>query len=199
MNRHLRRAVLAFSIRNRKIKAALVRDFLTQVQAKNAIFVGCSPGTNPNEGIVERAVSDLLEVRAACDVLASEVDWPFVLADGRALPFGTRSCDFILANAVIEHVGDAEDQERFVAEQTRVAKHWVITTPNRWFPVESHTSTILLHWLPGWRRRRPEFSRLLSRREFIALLPTSTEVRGRPWSATFTAFHSAVEPEESAA
>lgn len=197
MNRHLRRAVLAFSIRNRKIKAGLVRDFLLRVQAKDAIFVGCSPGTNPNEGIVERAVSERLMVRAACDVLHSEVDWPFVLADGRALPFGTGSCDFILANAVIEHVGDADDQQRFVAEQSRVAKHWVITTPNRWFPVESHTSTILLHWLPSWRRRRPEFTRLLSRREFAALLPAGTEVRGRPWSATFTAFHPVAEPAAS--
>ena len=56
-------------------------------------------------------------------------------------------------------------------------------------PVESHTASILKHWSPGWRARREEFTRLLSLREFTALLPEGTRVVGRPWSATFTALY----------
>src|SRR5215212_914735 len=100
-----------------------------------------------------------------CDVLPCETPWPFMIADGRDLPFEDQSTDFILANAVVEHVGDEDDQQRFVLEQTRVARAWAITTPNRWFPIESHTSTVLRHWSPRWRAGRSEFTRLLSKRE----------------------------------
>jgi hypothetical protein len=66
----------------------------------------------------------------------------------------------------------------------------VITTPNRWFPIESHTSTILLHWSRKWRARHSrEFTRLLSLGEFRDLLPVEAVIVGRRWSPTFTAFY----------
>ena len=185
----MRRSVLAFSIRSRQRKAEVIGRFLEDQGLRTSIFIGCSPGTNRNEGIVERAVADRTTVLAACDVLHSEPPWPFVLADARAMPFGDGSADVLVANAVIEHVGDEQDQQRFVAEHVRVGRAWVITTPNRWFPVESHTASILKHWSPRWRAGRQEFTRLLSLREFKALLPAGTVVVGRPWSATFTALH----------
>lgn len=187
----LRRSVIAFSVRSRRRKAALILRYITSRGVTNAVFVGCSPGRNPNEAIVENAVAGRAEVLLACDVLECDVPWPFLVADGRDLPLPTDYTDLVLANAVIEHVGDESDQRRFVLEQTRVGRSWVITTPNRWFPVEAHTSQLLLHWSPTWRRNRREFTRLLSRREFAALLPDDTEIVGRPWSATFTAFHPA--------
>ena len=189
VKRVMRRSVLRFSIRSRQKKAAVIGRFLEDHALRTSIFVGCSPGTNENEGIVERAVADRTDVLAACDVLRSEVPWPFVLADARALPFADHAADVLVANAVIEHVGDEADQRRFVAEHLRVGRAWVITTPNRWFPVESHTAAVLRHWSPRWRAGREEFTRLLSLREFRALLPAGTTVVGRPWSATFTALH----------
>jgi hypothetical protein len=79
----------------------------------------------------------------------------FVHADGRALPFEDRSFDLVHSSAVIEHVGDRAAQRRFVHELFRVARRAVcLTTPNRWFPVEVHTSVPLLHWLPAPMYRR---------------------------------------------
>lgn len=73
----------------------------------------------------------------------------YVRADGRALPFETGSFDVVHSSAVIEHVGSRAQQQAFVAELYRVARRAVcFTTPNRWFPVEVHTSIPLLHWLP---------------------------------------------------
>ncbi|WP_461023891.1 methyltransferase domain-containing protein [Thalassiella azotivora] len=187
LQRVMRRAVLRFSIRSRQRKARLISDFVRENAVETSIFVGCSPGTNENEGIVERAVAERTQVLASCDVLRATPPWPFVLADGRRLPFADDAADLLLANAVIEHVGDEADQRRFVAEHVRVGRSWVITTPNRWFPVESHTSAVLAHWSPRWRAGRGEFTRLLSLREFKQLLPEGTRVVGRPWSATFTA------------
>jgi len=74
---------------------------------------------------------------------AQQVRDPFnlriVKGDGRALPFANKSFDWVFSNAVIEHVGDWEDQKNFAAEIQRVAaKGYFITTPNNYFPIEPH-------------------------------------------------------------
>ena len=72
----------------------------------------------------------------------------YVQGNASELPFEDSSFDIVYSNAVIEHVGDADAQRRFVAEALRVAPRAFITTPNRWFPVEVHTRLPLVHWLP---------------------------------------------------
>jgi hypothetical protein len=83
----------------------------------------------------------------------------FVRANGLALPFEDESFDVVHSSAVVEHVGNASNQARFISELYRVARRAVfLTTPNRWFPVEVHTSVPLLHWLPA-----PAYRSILSR------------------------------------
>ena len=73
----------------------------------------------------------------------------FIFADGCQLPFADRQFDYVHSSAVIEHVGSADNQKRFIAESFRVARQGVcLTTPNSWFPVEFHTLLPLVHWLP---------------------------------------------------
>lgn len=72
----------------------------------------------------------------------------FVKADVCDLPFPDKSFDLAFCSAVIEHVGSRERQQRLVSEASRVAKVVVMTTPNRWFPIEFHTLTPILHWMP---------------------------------------------------
>jgi SAM-dependent methyltransferase len=64
------------------------------------------------------------------------------------LPFDDDSFDLVFSNAVVEHVGSREQQRRFVDELLRVGKRAFITTPNRRHPIEFHTVTPLLHYLP---------------------------------------------------
>jgi hypothetical protein len=186
----LRWAVTAFSLWNRRRKVALIKQFIARRGIRTAVFVGGGVGsTQRNESIIERAISEDTMVMALLDVaLIVAPPWPGVIGDGRALPWRAQAVDLVLANAVIEHVGGEEDQQRFMSEQARVGRSWVVTTPNRWFPVESHTAVILRHWSPRWRARRSEFTRLLSLREFRALLPPGASIAGRWWSPTFVAF-----------
>ncbi len=72
----------------------------------------------------------------------------YVQGDALDLPFEDGAFEIAFSNAVIEHVGDREQQRRFVAEALRVARRAFVTTPNRWFPVEVHTRLPLVHWLP---------------------------------------------------
>ena len=80
-----------------------------------------------------------------------------VRADGRRLPFADGTFDFVHSSAVVEHVGSRENQTLFMHELWRIARKGIfLTTPNRWFPIEFHTSLPLLHWLPP-----PVFRRIL--------------------------------------
>ncbi|NCU44414.1 class I SAM-dependent methyltransferase [Candidatus Falkowbacteria bacterium] len=77
--------------------------------------------------------------------------YPLVKAvryDGKTFPWTDQSFDLCWSNAVIEHVGSRADQLMFIKEIKRVSRQAFITTPNRYFPIEVHTRTPLLHFLP---------------------------------------------------
>lgn len=77
--------------------------------------------------------------------------YPHVAAlkyDGSRFPFADKQFDVCWSNAVLEHAGRAARQVEFLREVRRVSRRAFITTPNRNFPVEVHTRTPLLHFLP---------------------------------------------------
>lgn len=107
----------------------------------------------------------------------------FVFADARELPFADGSFDLVVASALIEHVGSREQQRTAVQDFCRVGKRVVVTTPNRYFPLEFHTVMPLVHWLPAPQFHRAlrllgrnfyaseETLNLLSARDLLALVP----------------------------
>jgi hypothetical protein len=64
----------------------------------------------------------------------------------QTLPFVDKSFAIATSNAVLEHVGSAANQMRFVAELMRVAQKVFITVPHRFFPVEHHTAIPFAHY-----------------------------------------------------
>src|SRR5436190_6632347 len=108
---------------------------------------------------------------------------------GEPLPFPDGHFDVVFSNAVIEHAGGAPRQARFVAEALRVARRFFIVTPNRLFPVETHTGLPLVHYLPPALFRaflnRAGYSlwgseerlNLLTAASFARLFPAGAQVR----------------------
>lgn len=70
----------------------------------------------------------------------------FVRYSGGKFPFADKEFDWAFSNAVIEHVGNEAAQLTFVDELLRVASNVFFTTPNKYFPFETHTNVVLLHW-----------------------------------------------------
>ncbi len=79
------------------------------------------------------------------------VDW--VIADGCKLPFRDGAFDIAFSNSVVEHIPSDADRRAYAAETMRVGRVFYVQTPYRWFPVEPHLMTPLIHFLPkSWQR-----------------------------------------------
>ena len=140
------------------------------------------------------------------DMSAMRTAYPqfrFVQYDGDAMPFSDNDFDWVFSNAVIEHVGNQSAQLRFINEMLRVSRNVFFTTPNRWFPIETHSNQLFRHWnrdhFDRWARKNNQHwhsadrLRLLGFSDLVDLLEKSEAkeyriVRNRclGWSMTFS-------------
>lgn len=183
------RMVGKFSAWNRGRKVEVLQGLIERLGVRSVLMVGVSAGSFDWENIVERGIEESAEFVVASGLATGCRDqWErYVVCDGLRLPFPDKSFDLVVSNAVIEHVGQRAQQVRFAEEHARVGLNWVLTTPNRWFPVESHTRALLLHWFGSWRRNQTAFTRLLSARELLDTVPSGAEGRGWLGSPTLMA------------
>jgi hypothetical protein len=179
----------AFRTWNRKRKVAWLRRFCDEAGVRSVLLVGIAAegGEYAWGNLVEDAVAEQCEF-TVWSGFWRRTDRTFLLCDALRLPFPDDAFDLVFSNAVIEHVGQEDEQLAFVAEHARVGRSWVLTTPNLGFPVESHTNAVLSHWSPRWRRGREEFTRLLTRRQLRRLLPREAAIVGNGFSPTFIAY-----------
>ena len=97
----------------------------------------------------------VVNIRPLNSDVAPGIHLQTVVADGCALPFSSRTFDWVFSNAVLEHVGSWERQKLFANEVRRVArKGYFVATPNRYFPIEPHTLLPFYQFLPGTIQRR---------------------------------------------
>lgn len=159
----------------------------------------------------ERIVAGGIELK---EVVSARGYYPrsrFLVLDGCTLPFPDKSFDLVFSNAVIEHVLGRDRQLKFAQEVMRVGKSWFVTTPNFWFPFESHYHLPFIQFMPRVVER--EYNRLfgthipkgkvqelglLSARQLRRLFPTSRIVRVRVtfWPETLLAY--SVDPGRAA-
>lgn len=118
----------------------------------------------------------------------------FVQYSGDDFPFADNQFDWVFSNAVIEHVGCHEQQIKFVNEMLRVGKNIFFTTPNKYFPIESHTQVVFLHWNDDYfykwlKKHKPHRNRnnlnLLSKQKLGEILEKSQAANYRIRSNVF--------------
>ena len=119
-----RRITLTYSRWNRARKARFVLSFAERHAVRSVLLVGVSEYNHPTRISSKNALID-----AGLDVLPTGIStavtgWDrYVVADARALPFLDGAFDLVISNAVIEHVGTIEDQQRLISEHSRVGRH----------------------------------------------------------------------------
>lgn len=180
----IKRAAAAASLRSRRKKMQLFFELIQPTEETTVVDVGVAD-TPFGEGEGQALTHNFFEalypwperITAVGNVPLEHFARAFpriprVVADGRDLPFADGEFDVAFSNAVVEHVGGRDDQERFVRELCRVSRRVFVTTPNRLFPLDPHTLLPFLHWLPDGRRPGVlDGVRPLSPRELRSLFP----------------------------
>jgi hypothetical protein len=180
----LKQLAVRTSLRSRRRKLRLFMEYMRPTPETRVVDVGVADAPF-GEGEGQAQTYNFFEahypwperITAVGDVPLAHFARAFseittVVADGRNLPFADGEFDIGFSNAVVEHVGGREDQQRFVREVCRVAQRVFVTTPNRLFPVDPHTLLPFVHWLPEGRRPRLlDGVRPLSPRELRSLFP----------------------------
>lgn len=109
------------------------------------------------------------------DVRLISDGYHFTLVDDVVLPFADSSFDVVVSNHVIEHVGDARQQSRHLAEIARVLRPGgvgYLAVPCRWMLVEPHYGLSFLSWLP--QRAADLYVRLAGKGDYYDCLPLTT-------------------------
>jgi SAM-dependent methyltransferase len=161
-----------FSRRSREKRAAIFRNLFPLDQDTKILDLGSETGANI------RAVLEGTPVRPGnvhiADIDAQAVAQgsrefgftPVVIGEGEALPFPDGFFDIVYCSSVIEHVtvpktiiwelrsgrefraASRKRQKAFAGEIKRLGKRYFVQTPNRHFPIESHTWLPFIAWLP---------------------------------------------------
>ena len=192
----LRQASSRFSTWNRTKKLKFIQNFIVANDIKSCLIVGANSNSNTPGfvNLIEHEIERFLNLQVGTRIVISGIEstgigWKnWIQADGRDLPFRTHEFDLVFSNAVIEHVGDKTDQNDFLRETDRVGRNWIVTTPNRLFPVESHTQVLFKHMNSNWKHS--SFSRLLSKRDLLLIIPMGSRIIGRWFSPTFICYKS---------
>ena len=180
---------LRFSFFNRRRKLSWIEKLIQDRQIGSCLLVGAKPnlGEYAFDNLIESGIAKVVPQVTVSGLEQESSFWPnWVQADGMNLPFADFSFDLVFSNAVIEHVGDEPSQRRYISEHTRVGKNWIFTTPNRLFPVESHTRILFRHMSRKWTH--PDVSRLLSKRDLKEMLPKGSTIKGNLFSPTLLCY-----------
>ena len=170
----IRKLYIRFSTGSREKKFQLFSRLYQMDASTKVLDVGFSKRFS-HEHILEDylpreipIVGGEIDEQAVRETVGSYPNVSAVVFDACHLPFRDKSFDVVYSNAVIEHVGDRAHQKLFADETRRVGKAWFVTTPNFWFPIDTHTSLPFVHWLP--RRWRLAAFRTVGRRGDLVLL-----------------------------
>jgi len=133
---------------------------LQPIPGDRILDIGTSDDTGPDSSMLERLYPhrEHLTCASLTDGKAILAAYPGVhhiqINAGEPLPFNSNSFDIVYSNAMLEHVGPARQQKKFVEEMGRVASRRFLAVPNRGFPIEHHTCLPFIHCLPkAWFRR----------------------------------------------
>lgn len=89
--------------------------------------------------------------------------------DGKTLPYRAETFNYVISQHVFEHVDAyiSDNHFQYLQEARRVLKQgggFLLTCPNKLYPIETHTQILFFQWLPAWTR--PLILRYLKPKQF---------------------------------
>jgi hypothetical protein len=133
----------------------IINNIIKDLQIHDVLDIGTtSDDKNASSNIVIKNIKNIDKFKCISDQIVSSDFFNKKLKKSITEEFSENelyqfSSDLVISNATIEHVGGELKQKRMIENIIRLTKKiFIITTPNRFYPIELHTKIPLIHWFP---------------------------------------------------
>ena len=135
--------------------SGIINDTIKDLQIHDALDIGTtSDDKNASSNIVIKNIKNIDKFKCISDQIVSSDFFNKKLKKSITEEFSENelyqfSSDLVISNATIEHVGGELKQKKMIENIIKLTKKiFIITTPNRFYPIELHTKIPLIHWFP---------------------------------------------------
>ncbi len=142
-------------IKKREEMLKIIEDNITKNNIEDAIDIGSTEDKeNESSNYIIKNLSYIPKIISISDQIINDKFFSKNIKKSITDEFSNKEIlelksDLVISNATIEHVGSFENQEKMISNIISLSKKvFVITTPNRFHPIEFHTKLLFLHWLP---------------------------------------------------
>ena len=133
----------------------IINNKIKDLQIHDALDIGTtSDDKNASSNIIIKNIKNIDNFKCISDQIINSNFFNKKLKKSITEEFSEKelyefSSDLVISNATIEHVGNTLNQKKMLENVIKLTKKiFVITTPNRFYPIELHTKIPLLHWFP---------------------------------------------------
>ena len=133
----------------------IINNTIKDIEIHDALDIGTtSDAKNASSNTVIENIKDVQSFKSISNQVVNSNFFSKILKKSITLQFSEDelhkfSSDLVISNATIGHVGSALNQKKMIENIIKLTKKiFVITTPNRYYPIELHTKIPLLHWFP---------------------------------------------------
>ena len=133
----------------------IINNIIKDLQIHDALDIGTtSDDKNASSNIVIKNIKNIDEFKCISDQIVNSDFFNKKIKKSITEEFSENelinfSSDLVVSNATIEHVGNTLNQKKMLENVIKLTKKiFVITTPNKFYPIELHTKIPLIHWFP---------------------------------------------------
>jgi hypothetical protein len=135
--------------------ANIINSYIKKFKAKEVTDIGTTSDlNNASSNLVIKKLIGIKQFKSVSDqnikarffkyILKKSITKDLTYSDIKIF-----SSDLIMSSATIEHVGSYYNQTKMIKNIIKLTKKFfVITTPNRFYPLDFHTKIPFIHWLP---------------------------------------------------
>ena len=134
---------------------SIIKNRIDLKNINSCLDVGTS--TDKDKKSTNILIENLKEIQILKSISDQEINLPYfslclkksIVSDFTNDEIVKMSCDLVISSATIEHVGNEKNRLRMINNIIKLSKkYFVVTTPNRFYPIDFHTKLPLIHWLP---------------------------------------------------
>ena len=142
-------------LRKRLEISNIINNTIKDLQIHDALDIGTtSDDKNASSNIVIKNIKNIDKFKCISDQIVNSDFFHKSLNKSITEEFSENelydfSSDLVVSNATIEHVGNTLNQKKMLKNIIKLTKKiFVLTTPNKFYPIELHTKIPLIHWFP---------------------------------------------------